>query len=86
MSSASAPISMARPISASRAPACTPTMAPPMMRWVSSSKISLVKPSVRPMPIARPLAAHGNLATPTFRPLALASVSVTPNQAISGLV
>jgi dihydrolipoamide dehydrogenase len=72
--------------SAISSPACTPTMPPPMMRWVSSSNTSLVKPSVRDRPMARPKAAHGNLPTPTFRPLAFASVSVTPTQAISGSV
>ena len=86
MSLASQPISMARASSAIRSPACTPTMPAPMMRSLASSKMSLVKPSVRPMPTARPEAAHGNFATPTCRPLALASVSVTPTQAISGSV
>src|SRR5207342_91061 len=86
MSPASQPISIASVISAIRSPACTPTTPPPITRCVTSSKISLVKPSVRPRPIARPEAAHGNFATPTFRFFAFASDSVTPTQAISGSV
>ena len=54
MSTASAPISIASPISLIRSPACVPTMPPPMMRCVASSKISFVKPSSRPLAIARP--------------------------------
>ena len=46
----------------------------------------LVRPSVRPMACARPLAAQGNWATSTAIPRDLASVSVSPAQAISGSV
>ena len=42
--------------------------------------------AVRPMPMARPDAAYGNLPTPIFNPLFLASPSVTPTQATSGSV
>ena len=43
-------------------------------------------PSVRPMPSARPDAAHGNTAVSTSMPSALACVSVSPIQATSGSV
>ena len=43
-----------------RSPAWVPTMPPPRMRCVSASKISLVKPSSRPLAMARPEAAQGN--------------------------
>jgi hypothetical protein len=49
-----APISMARQISPIRSPACVPTMPPPTMRCVASSNSSLVKPSSRPLAMARP--------------------------------
>jgi hypothetical protein len=39
-----APISMARHTSPIMSPALGPTMVPPITRWVSASKISLVKP------------------------------------------
>ena len=86
MSSASAPISIAKPISPNISPALIPTIAPPKMRCESLSKISLVIPSVRPEAIARPDAAHGKVALSTFRPCSLASFSVTPTHAISGSV
>ena len=54
MSPGSQPISTARQISLMRSPACVPTMPPPMMRCVASSTISLVKPSSRPLAMARP--------------------------------
>src|SRR5690606_23286603 len=47
ISVASAPISMASAISPIMSPAWVPTIAPPMIRWVASSKTSLVKPSAR---------------------------------------
>mgnify|MGYP002651480278 CR=1 FL=1 len=40
-------------------PACVPTMPPPTMRWVWASNSSLVKPSSRPLAMARPEAAQG---------------------------
>src|ERR1700682_6354957 len=86
MSTASAPISMARTISLIRSPACVPTMAPPTTRCVASSKRSLVKPSSRPLAMARPDAAHGKTLFCTLMPLALASSSVSPTHAISGSV
>src|SRR5205814_2114610 len=83
MSVASAPISTARASSLMRSPAPAPTMPPPRMRCVCASKISLVKPSSRALAMARPDAAHGNLATPTLVPDFFASSSVSPTQAIS---
>ena len=59
MSTASAPISIASAISLIRSPACVPTMPPPTIRCVASSNSSFVKPSSRPLAIARPDAAHG---------------------------
>ena len=59
MSVASAPISTASASSLMRSPAPVPTMPPPTMRWLSASKISLVKPSSRALAMARPEAAHG---------------------------
>ncbi len=72
MSAGSQPISIARQISLIRSPACVPTMPPPITRCVASSKISLVKPSSRPLAIARPEAAHGNTALPYLMPCGLA--------------
>src|SRR3954470_15425729 len=86
ISVASEPISTARAISLMRSPAPRPTMPPPRTRWLSASKMSLVKPSSRALAMARPEAAHGNLATPTFVPAFFASSSVSPTQAISGSV
>src|ERR1700694_1450323 len=86
MSAASAPISVASAISLMRSPAPAPPIAPPIRRWVSSEKISLVKPSSRPLAMARPEAAQGNLATPNLTPCFFASSSVRPAQAISGSV
>ena len=73
MSTASAPISMARAISPIMSPAWVPTMPPPKIlpwprpAWPSpdpasglSSNSSLVKPSSRPLAMARPEAAQGN--------------------------
>ena len=65
-----APISIASATSLIRSRACVPTMPPPMMRCVESSKISLVNPSSRPFAIARPLACHGNFPTLTLIPCA----------------
>ena len=42
------------------------------MRCVASSNSSLVKPSSRPLAMARPDAAHGNTALPTLMPFGLA--------------
>src|ERR1041385_6238055 len=78
MSVASAPISTASAISLIRSPAPSPTMPPPSRRWLSASKMSLVKPSSRALAIARPEADHGNLATPTLVPAFFASSSVSP--------
>ena len=86
MSVASAPISTASASSLIRSPAPVPTMPPPTTRWVSASKISLVKPSSRALAIARPDAAQGNFATPIAVPFFFASSSVSPTQAISGSV
>src|SRR5438874_5433497 len=86
MSTASAPISIASAISLTRSPACVPTIPPPTTRCVASSKRSLVKPSSRPLAIARPDAAHGNAAFWIFTLLAFASSSVRPTHAISGSV
>src|SRR5690242_5037546 len=86
MSVASAPISIASAISLTRSPACVPTMAPPTTRCVASSNRSLVKPSSRPLAMARPDAAQGKTAFRTFTPLAFASSSVSPTQATSGSV
>ena len=61
-------------------------MAPPISRCDSSEKMSLVKPSSRPLAMARPDAAQGNLATPYLMPCFFASSSVNPAQAISGSV
>ena len=74
MSTASAPISIASAISPIRSPACVPTMPPPTMRCVASSNSSLVKPSSRPLAIARPEAAHGNRPFCTLMPLRLGLV------------
>src|SRR5467141_2117195 len=86
ISTASAPISIASAISLMRSPAPAPTMAPPITRCVSSEKISLVKPSSRPLAMARPEAVQGNFATPNLTPCFFASSSVSPAQAISGSV
>src|SRR6202521_72855 len=86
ISTASAPISIASAISLIKSPACVPTMAPPTTRCVASSKRSLVKPSSRPLAMARPDAAHGKTLFCTFTPLALASSSVSPTHATSGSV
>jgi hypothetical protein len=86
MSTASAPISMASATSPIMSPAWVPTMPPPTMRWLSSSNSSLVKPSSRPLAIARPDAVHGNRPFLTFCPLAFASSSVRPTHATSGSV
>src|SRR2546423_252284 len=86
ISTASAPISTASAISLMRSPAPAPTMAPPLRRCDSSEKISLLKPSSRPLATARPEAAQGNLATPNLTPWFFASSSVSPAQAISGSV
>ena len=86
MSSGSAPISMPSTVSEMSSPACGPTMPAPTRRRVSPSKMSFVRPSSRPLPIARPLAAHGKVAFSIARPAAFASVSVTPTHAISGSV
>ena len=86
MSAASAPVSIARAASAIRSPALGPTMPAPMMRSVTSSKITLVRPSSRPNDSDRPDAAHGKVPLPYFTPAALASFSVTPTQATSGSV
>src|SRR5450830_649010 len=67
-------------------PACVPTMPPPRMRWVSASNSSLVKPSSRPLVIARPEALQGNRPFLTLMPWALAWSSVRPTQATSGSV
>ena len=80
------PISMAKTASLIRSPAPEPTMPQPTTRCVGGSMIHLVSPSVRPMAWARPLAIQGNWATSTVRPWRLASVSVSPAQAISGSV
>ena len=58
-SSATAPISIASATSAISSPAPTPVTPAPRTRRVSGSTSSLVVPSVRPMPSARPDAAHG---------------------------
>src|SRR3989454_9482722 len=86
MSTASAPISIASAISLIRSPARVPTMPPPTTRCVASSNRSLVKPSSRPLAIARPDAAQGNTLFCTLTPFALASSSVIPTHAISGSV
>ena len=86
MSTASAPISIASAISPIMSPACVPTMPPPTMTWLASSNSSLVKPSSRPLAMARPEAVQGNKPFFTLRPRAFASSSVTPTQAISGSV
>src|SRR6266852_573550 len=86
ISTASALISMASAISLMRSPAPAPTMAPPITRCVSSEKISFVKPSSRPLAMARPEAVQGNLATPNLTPCLFASSSVKPAQPISGSV
>ena len=62
MSAASAPISIASPISAIRSPAFVPTIPPPMTRCDSGSNSSFVNPSSRPIASERPLAAQGNTA------------------------
>ena len=80
------PISMATTASAISSPAPLPTMPQPSTRSVAGSMIHLVRPSVRPMAIARPLACHGYCATATSRPVRLASSAVRPAQAISGSV
>src|SRR4051812_1246412 len=86
MSVASAPISTASTSSLIRSPAPRPTMPPPSTRWLSASKMTLVKPSSRALAMARPDAAHGNFATPIFARPCFASSSVRPTQAISGSV
>ena len=86
MSSASAPISSACTVSAISSPAFTPIIAAPSRRPGPGSKISLVRPSDRPMPSARPDAAHGNTAVSTSMPSAFAWVSVRPIHATSGSV
>ena len=72
MSTGSQPISTARQTSPIRSPAWVPTMPPPSSRWFASSNSSLVKPSSRPLAMARPDAAHGNTALPYLMPLRLA--------------
>src|ERR1022692_347310 len=86
MSTASAPISIASAISLIRSPAWVPTIAPPTTRCVASSKRSLVKPSSRPLAMARPDAAQGKTLFCTLMPFALASSSVKPTHATSGSV
>ena len=86
MSTASAPISIASATSLIRSPACVPTIPPPTTRCVSSSNSSLVKPSSRPLAIARPDADHGNTPFLILRPCFFASSSVRPTHATSGSV
>ena len=86
MSTSSAPISMARATSPIMSPAWVPTMPPPRMRPEDASNNSLVKPSSRPLAIARPDALQGNRPFFTLMPRAFASSSVRPTQAISGSV
>src|SRR5262249_59428153 len=50
------------------------------------SMMSLVRPSVRSIDMARPDAPHGNFATATSMFFSLACVSVSPHHAISGSV
>jgi hypothetical protein len=85
-SSASAPISIASAISAMSSPALRPAIPAPSTRCVPGSSSSLVRPSGRPMPSARPLADQGNTAFSNSTPSCLARSSFRPVQAISGSV
>src|SRR5215470_20222947 len=67
----SQPISTARQISPIKSPAWVPTMPPPSTRWLDSSNRSLVKPSSRPLAMARPEAAQGKTDLPYLIPWAL---------------
>ena len=75
---------MAKQISPIISPPLGPTIPPPIIRPVSASKISFVKPWSQPLAIARPDAAHGKLALVILMPCSLAAVSVIPTQATSG--
>ena len=86
ISFASAPISIDKTVSAINSPAFVPTIAAPIIRLVSLSKINFVIPSVRFVYIALPLAAHGNTAFSIAIFFSCASSSVTPAHAISGSV
>jgi hypothetical protein len=66
-----------------RAHAAMPT---PSTCSVCGSRISLVRPSLRPRVVARPEAAHGKDTIFTSRPSCLACCSVSPHQASSGSV
>ena len=86
ISSAVSPASVASTPSAINSPAFIPTIPTPSIRSVSFSTISFVNPSVLPSVRALPLAAHGYLSTFIFNSFFLASFSVKPHHATSGLV
>jgi hypothetical protein len=51
-----------------------------MQRWVAASKRSFVKPSSRPLAMARPEAAQGNTAFSNAMPFALGGAHEQVNQ------
>ena len=86
MVTVTAPDGSTSTVSAMSSPAFTPTMPAPRMRLLPFSNSTFVRPSSRPMPSARPLAAQGNTAFSYSTPCALASGSESPIHATSGSV
>ena len=99
MSTASAPISIAKAISPIMSPACVPTIPlPKILPWPrpawplpyspsgKSSNNNLVTASKRPLAMARPDAAQGNKPFFTLMPCARPWSSVKPTQATSSSV
>ena len=66
--------------------ACGPTMCTPRISSVAASARNLTMPVVSPSARARPLAMNGKVPALYLAPRALSCCSVSPTQAISGLV
>ena len=86
MSSAVAPISIAKTDSDMSSPACGPTIPTPTNLPVPLWAMIFVRPSVLLSVRALPEAAQGNFDTSISTPASPASLSVIPHQAISGSV
>ena len=86
ISSASAPISIARAPSEIKSPAPGPTIPNPIIFFVFFSNIIFVFPCPAPTACARPLAAQGKSPFSYSIFCSLTSLSVNPTHAISGSV